>query len=184
MTTTGTILPFRGELPRISETAFVAPGSTVIGDVEMGDESSLWFNCVVRGDVNYIRVGPRTNIQDGTVVHVSGAEGYTTIGADVVIGHMCLIHGCVLEDACMVGMGATVMDGVVVETGAWVGAGSLVTPGKHVKAGEMWMGRPARPVRDVSEAELAEIARIALNYRNLAVDFMAALKDGAPTVGQ
>ena len=174
---TGTILPYRGQMPRIAEGAFIAPGSTVTGDVEMAEGASLWFNCVARGDVNRIRIGARTNIQDGSVIHVSGGPGETIIGADVVVGHMCLIHACRLEDACMVGMGATVMDGAVVETGAWVGAGALVTPGKHIKTGEMWMGSPARPVREVRESELEEIARIARDYHRLAQEYMETRGD-------
>ncbi|CAI8007158.1 N-acetyl-gamma-glutamyl-phosphate reductase [Geodia barretti] len=121
----------RGSGAYVAPNAFVAAGSSVIGDVVLGAQSSVWFNCVLRGDVNYIRVGARSNVQDGTIIHTATADGPTLIGEDVVVGHMCLLHACVLEDGCMIGMGATVMDYAVVETGAWVAAGALVTPGKR-----------------------------------------------------
>ena len=140
----GLLLPYRHRWPQVAPSAFVATGSTVIGDVILGAQSSIWFNCVLRGDVNYIRMGARSNVQDGTIIHTATADGPTLIGDDVVVGHMCLLHACILEDACMIGMGATVMDFAVVESGAWVAAGALVTPGKRVKSGEMWMGRPAK----------------------------------------
>ena len=140
----GLLLPYRHHWPRVAPSAFVAAGSSVIGDVVLGAESGIWFNCVLRGDVNHIRVGARSNVQDGTIIHTATADGPTLIGEGVVVGHMCLLHACVLEDGCMIGMGATVMDYAVVESGAWVAAGALVTPGKRVKGGEMWMGRPAQ----------------------------------------
>ena len=158
------ILPFRNVMPRIAPGAFVAPGASVIGNVEMAGGSSLWFGGVVRGDVNYVRIGARTNIQDGTVIHTATRDGPTVIGEDVVVGHQCLLHACILEGACMIGMGATVMDYSVVETGAWVAAGALVTPNKRVKSGELWMGRPAQFVRSVSNAEREEIERVAAAY--------------------
>ncbi len=162
------ILPFHGRMPRIAADAFVAPGAVVIGDVEIGAETSVWFGCVLRGDINYIRVGARTNIQDGTVVHVDSDEFSTTIGDDVTIGHGAVIHACTLESGSFVGIGATVMDGAVVESGAMVAARGLVTPGKRVPKGELWGGTPARRMRRLSDAEAANLTEIAGRYVELA----------------
>ncbi|MCB2100565.1 MAG: gamma carbonic anhydrase family protein [Rhodobacterales bacterium] len=170
------ILPYGGHVPRIDSRAFVAPGAAVIGDVEIGPDSSVWFACVLRGDVHQIRVGARTNIQDGSVVHVTQGKFGAFIGDDILIGHSALIHGCVLEDGCFVGMKATVMDGAVVEGGAMVAAGSLVTPGKRVKAGELWAGAPARKIRELSAEDLAgfkvateHYAEVAAKYRDAGI---------------
>lgn len=157
------LLPYRGVFPRVAASAFIAPGVTLIGDVEVGEEASIWFNCALRGDVAAIRIGPRSNIQDGTIIHTS-TGGPTVIGAGVTVGHMCLIHACALEDACLVGMGAIVMDHARVETGGWVGAGAMVTEGKHVKAGELWLGRPAKLARAVTNEERERIAGLAARY--------------------
>lgn len=147
------ILPWNGVQPTVAENAFVAPNATLIGDTVIESEASIWFNVVLRGDVNYIRVGARTNIQDGTVVHVASNTYPTLIGQDVLIGHMAMIHACTLEDRCFVGMSATVMDGAVVEEGAMVAAGALVPPGKRVDAGQLWAGTPAKYVRDLTAEE-------------------------------
>ncbi len=174
---TGHLWPYRGIRPTLHESVFIAPGTHVIGDVHIAESASLWFNCVVRGDVNSIRIGARTNIQDGTIVHVSGGRFATSIGSDVLIGHQCIVHGCRLEDGSFVGMGATVMDGCVVEPRAMLGAGSLLSPGKVVKSGQLWVGRPARHVRDLTGEEIAEnlqavvhYAKLAEEYRRLAVE--------------
>ena len=150
------ILPWMGKHPAVADDAFIAPSATVIGDTEIGPLASVWFNVVLRGDVNCIRIGERTNIQDGTVVHVATDTYPTLIGSDVLIGHMAVIHACTLEDGCFVGMSATVMDGAVVEQGAMVAAGALVPPGKTVGAGQLWAGTPAKYVRDLTEVEKAE----------------------------
>ena len=150
------ILPWNGVHPTIAEDVFIAPNATVIGDTEIGALSSVWFNVVLRGDVNFIRIGERTNIQDGTVVHVATDSYPTLIGNDVLIGHMAVIHACTLEDGCFVGMSATVMDGAVIEKGAMVAAGALVPPGKTVGAGQLWAGTPAKRVRDLTAEEKAE----------------------------
>ena len=160
----GLILPYGNHVPVIHPTAFVAPNATVIGDVVLEEGASLWFNVVVRGDDEPIRIGARTNIQDGSIIHVSSTVSGTTIGADVTVGHMVLLHACTLQDRSFVGMGATVLDEAVVETGAMVAAGSLVTPGKVVKSGELWAGRPARKVREMSEEELAYGRDIVSHY--------------------
>jgi len=148
------VLPWNNVMPVIADDAFVAPNATIIGDTQIAAEASIWFNVVLRGDVNYIRVGARTNIQDGTVVHVSSTAEPTIIGSDVLIGHMAMIHACTLEDGCFVGMSATVMDGAVVEKNAMVASGALVAPGKRVGAGQLWAGTPAKHVRDLTPEEL------------------------------
>ncbi|HKP23353.1 MAG TPA: gamma carbonic anhydrase family protein [Dongiaceae bacterium] len=173
------IRPHHGVTPTIAASAFVAETAVVIGDVTIGDEASIWYGCVLRGDGNYIRVGARTNIQDGTIVHVNhereGAAGTRTIiGADVTIGHMALIHACILEDGCFIGMQACVMDGAVVESGAMVAAGALVTPGKRVKRGELWAGSPAKLKRMLSEAELKYFVYTAQHYVELAASYRKA----------
>jgi carbonic anhydrase/acetyltransferase-like protein (isoleucine patch superfamily) len=147
------ILPWDNVRPVIAADAFIAPNATIVGDTQIGSKASIWFNVVLRGDVNYIRVGDCTNIQDGTVVHVSSKDHPTLIGAGVLIGHMAMIHACTLEDGCFVGMSATIMDGAVVEQGAMIAAGALVAPGKRVKAGQLWAGTPAKFIRDVRPEE-------------------------------
>jgi carbonic anhydrase/acetyltransferase-like protein (isoleucine patch superfamily) len=175
----GMILPYGDRWPVIAPDAFVAPNAVVIGDTEVGAETSLWFNVVLRGDVNTIRVGKRVNIQDGTVVHVAKNRFGTVIGDDVSIGHLALIHACTLEDGSFVGMSATVMDGVVVETRAMVAAGALVTPGKRIPAGELWAGRPARFLRKLTEEDYAMITGTAENYARLGRAYRETLARGS-----
>jgi carbonic anhydrase/acetyltransferase-like protein (isoleucine patch superfamily) len=167
------ILPFRGVLPRLGRGVFVAPGAAVIGDVELGDEANVWFGCVIRGDDHFIRIGARTNVQDGTVIHVSLDTHPTVIGADVTIGHGVRLHGCTLEDGCMIGIGAIVLDGAVVERGALVAAGAVVAPGKRVAAGEMWAGCPARKARDLRDAEREYLRVNSKHYCGLARAYLA-----------
>lgn len=169
------ILPNKGRLPDIAADAFIAPGAVVVGDVAIGAQSSVWFNCTVRGDVHEIRIGARTNIQDGTVVHVTGGRFGTYIGSGITIGHGAILHACTLEDDCFIGMGATVMDGVVVESGAMVAAGAVVTPGKRVRKGELWGGSPAKPMRELRPEEAAFFAKSAANYVALATQYRAEL---------
>ncbi|MGQ9370178.1 gamma carbonic anhydrase family protein [Azospirillum sp. ST 5-10] len=164
----GVILPFRGVRPRIDPSAYVAPTAAVIGDVTVGADCGVWFGCTLRGDVNAIVVGARTNIQDGTVVHVSSTGQGTYIGDDVTVGHLALLHACTLESGCFIGMKACIMDDALVESEAMVAAGALVTPGKRVRAGELWAGSPARRLRDVEEGDRAEFARLANLYVDLA----------------
>ena len=173
-------LPFAGKRPVIAETAFVAAGAVLVGDVSLSDRSSIWYGVIARGDVAPIRIGPRTNIQDGSVIHVSRErpEG-TVIGADVTVGHLALIHACKLEDECLVGMKACVMDGVVVERHAWVAAGALVPPGKRIPSGQLWSGTPARYLRDVRPAEVEMIRRAAALYVENAAFHQASLTEGA-----
>jgi carbonic anhydrase/acetyltransferase-like protein (isoleucine patch superfamily) len=173
----GMILPYKGRLPAVADDAFIAPNAVLIGNVEIGSKSGIWFNCVLRGDMNEIRVGARTNIQDGTVIHVDSATFGAYLGDDVTVGHMALIHACTVEDGAMIGMNATAMDGSVVETGAILAAGALLPPGKRVPAGEMWAGTPARHVRAVTEKDRAMLSRIAPGYVALAEDYLAAGHD-------
>jgi len=164
------ILPYRGEyapggvMPTISPKAFIAPGAAVIGDVHIGEDSGVWFGCVIRGDVNIIRIGARTNIQDGTVIHVTRKTGPTIIGSGITIGHSVLLHACTLENDCFIGMRATIMDGAVVESGAWVAAGALVTPGKRIPKGQIWAGNPAKFLRNMTPEETAFIPVSCENY--------------------
>jgi len=170
----GLILPFKGVVPTIDPTAYIAPTAAVIGDVVIGADTSIWFGCTVRGDVNEIRIGARTNIQDGTVIHVASAGQGTYIGDDITVGHMALLHACTLESGCFIGMKACVMDGAYVESGAMVAAGALVTPGKRVKAGQLWAGSPARPIRELSEKDLAYFPVSARQYAALAQTYREA----------
>ncbi len=160
--------PFNGIMPKIDPTAWIAPGAQVQGDVEVGADSSIWFNTVARGDVMPIRIGARSNIQDGSIVHVTTGLAATNIGDDVLVGHMAIIHGCTLMDRSFVGLGAIVMDHCVIEPEGMVGAGALLSPGKRVKPRELWLGRPARFVRLLTDEEVARNAMGARGYVELA----------------
>lgn len=173
-----TILPFKGKLPVIDPTVFLS-NATVIGDVEIGASSNLWFGVTVRGDVNSIRIGRNTNIQDGSVVHCTYRRFSTTIGDNVTVGHLALLHGCVVEDGAFIGMKSCLMDGVVVESGAMVAAGALVTPGKRVKAGELWGGSPARFLRPLTEEDIKVQMSIAPHYVEMARAYLDEV-DGGP----
>ena len=151
------IIPHHGKHPEIPATAYLAPTATVIGDVILGDHASLWFNVVVRGDVNYIRIGDRTNIQDNSTIHVSINTHPTVIGNDVVGGHNILLHGCTIRDRVLVGMGSTVMDGVTVGEECIVGAGTLLTPGTQVPPRSLVTGRPGRVVRQITDDEVENL---------------------------
>jgi carbonic anhydrase/acetyltransferase-like protein (isoleucine patch superfamily) len=170
----GLILPYKTILPTLHPTAFIAPSAVVIGDTEIGEDSGIWFGCVVRGDVNVIRIGKRTNIQDGTIIHVASKGQGSFIGDDITVGHMAVLHACTLEDRCFIGMKACVMDGAFIESEAMVGAGALVTPGKRVKRGQLWAGSPARHVRDLTPQELAFIPESAAHYARLAEAYRLA----------
>lgn len=148
------LYPFGGKHPTVDETAFVAPGARVVGDVVIGEESSVWYNCVLRGDVESIRVGARSNIQDGSVVHVTTRRWKTEIHDDVLIGHLAMVHGCILESHSFVGLGGIVMDGCVIETDGMLAAGGLLTPGKRIGPRELWAGRPAKLLRLLGEDDI------------------------------
>lgn len=168
------LLPWRGVLPRIHPTAFIAPGAVVVGDVEIGPESSIWFGCVVRGDVNVIRIGARTNIQDGTVVHVAAEGKGTHIGDDVTVGHMALLHDCIVESRGFVGMKAIVMDGARIGGYGMLAAGALLTPGKTLPSGQIWAGSPARLWRDLSDSDRATFDLRVRQYVELAESYRKA----------
>ncbi len=170
------ILPWKGIRPTIAPDAFIAPNATIIGDVHIGSKASIWFNVVLRADVNHIRVGDRTNIQDGTIVHVATREGPTIIGNDVLIGHKAIIHGCTLEDGCFVGMGSTVMDHAVIETEGMLAAGALLAPNKRVLKGQLWGGSPARFMRTLREEELAYMKTGTAGYAVLGEAYAEMIK--------
>jgi gamma-carbonic anhydrase len=165
------IQAFGEAYPKIAGDAFVADGAAVIGDVSIGAKSSIWFGAILRGDVNYIRIGVRTNIQDGTIIHVTTNGNPTLIGDEVTVGHGAVLHACTLEDRCFVGMRACLLDGVVVEEGGMVAAGALVTENKRVKRGELWAGVPAKPMRNLSEEEIAAITKSATHYSRIALAY-------------
>lgn len=175
---TGLVLPYRGISPKIAESAFIAHTATVIGDVHIGAETSIWFGVTLRGDVNNIRIGKRTNIQDGTVCHVTYKGSALTIGDDVTVGHNATLHACTLQDMAFVGMGAVVMDDVVVESGAMVAAGAVVTPGKVVRKGEIWAGVPAKPFRQMTQQEIDYLPWSAAHYVRLGQQYIQEEMNG------
>lgn len=155
---------FRGITPTIATSAFVEETAVVIGDVDIGSESSVWFNAVVRGDVHYIRIGHRTNVQDLCLLHVTNDTYPLILGDDITIGHHAVLHGCTIKDRVLIGMGAVIMDGVVIEEDCIVGAGALVTERMHVPPKSLILGTPARITRSVTDDELRWIKESALNY--------------------
>ncbi|MFQ5457209.1 MAG: gamma carbonic anhydrase family protein [Myxococcota bacterium] len=166
--------------PALHESVFVAEGAVIVGDVEIGERSSVWYQSVVRGDVNFVRIGRRTNLQDGCLVHVHQETHPCVIGDEVTAGHHVILHGCTVRDRCLIGIGAAVLDGAVVGEDAVVAAGSLVTPGATVPAGKLAMGRPARVVRDLTEKDLAWIRESAANYAGYAREAIAEAARGKP----
>ena len=175
MQTDGPIWALDGVAPVIAPNVWVAPTATVIGDVHLAEGVGVWWHCVLRGDTNHIRVGARTNIQDGTIVHVSAGKWPCLIGADVTIGHACIVHACTLHDGAFVGMGATVLDGAVIEEGGMLAAGGLLTPGKRIGPGELWAGAPARLMRVMSAEERAGWAKTAVHYVGMAERYRTGL---------
>jgi gamma-carbonic anhydrase len=173
------IQPFGGKVPRLQARVFAADGSVIVGDVEIGEDSSIWFGTVVRGDVNFVRIGARTNVQDHTVIHVTSGTHPTILGDDVTVGHRAVLHGCTIRDRCLVGIGAIVLDGAVVGPDAMVGAGALVPPGAVVPPGTLVLGAPARPKRPLTTEELAFLPRSAANYVAYSARYRAA-DGGAP----
>ncbi len=168
----GKLYIFDGKWPVLGTGVFIAPGACIIGDVEIGDNSSIWFNCVLRGDVNHIRIGRGCNIQDNSVIHVEGGGAATLIGDDVLTGHNAMIHGTTIEDRGFVGLGAVTMDGSYIESDGMLGAGGLLSPGKRVCARELWLGRPARKIRDLNDAALKDMLAGAEGYRRLAEKYL------------
>jgi carbonic anhydrase/acetyltransferase-like protein (isoleucine patch superfamily) len=176
-----TIMSINGKTPKIDDSAFIAPGCRIIGDVTIGPESSIWYNCVIRAEVNRVVIGQRTNIQDGSVVHCDGPmpgvpDGYPTIiGDDVLVGHNVMLHGCVLHDRAFVGLSATIMNGAVVEGDAMLAAGAMLTQNKRVPARQLWAGAPARFVRELDDAAIMGMRIGVAHYVENAKAHMAAL---------
>lgn len=164
---------YKGVTPKVHPSAFVAASAQVIGDVELGEESSVWFTSVLRGDVNYIRVGRGTNVQDGTVIHVNRRGSPTILEDYVTVGHAARIHGCHIRSHCLIGIGAIVLDGVVLEEECLVAAGAVVAPGTRAPRGSVLMGSPARVKRQATEGDLDLIKRSAQNYIALRGDYLA-----------
>lgn len=171
--TSPTLLPYRGVLPTVHATAFIAQTATVIGDTHIGEDSGIWYGCVVRGDVNEIRIGKRTNIQDLTMIHCAELGQGTYLGDDITVGHSAVLHACTIEDNAFIGIQACVMDDCLIEKGAMVAAGALVTPGKVVKAGEVWAGSPAKKLRDINEKDLEFFEINRQRYVRLANEYRA-----------
>ncbi len=156
--------PYRSILPRVHPSAWVDDTAQIIGDVEIGEQSSVWMNVVVRGDVNWIRIGRRTNIQDGTIVHVMRATHPTTIGDRVTIGHLAVVHGCTIRDRCLIGMGAILLNGVEIGSDSIVAAGTLLVEGTRIPPRSLVLGRPGKVARTLEEADIASIERYSDRY--------------------
>ncbi len=176
------IIALGNRVPRIDDSAFIAPGCRIIGDVTIGPDVSIWYNCVIRADVSRVEIGARSNVQDGSVIHCDGPEpgrpeGFPTIiGEDVLIGHMAAVHGCHLHDRAFVGMSATIMNGCVVEGDGMLGAGSLLTPGKRLLSRQLWAGAPARFVRELDDAQIADMQLGVAHYVKNGKRHMAAIQ--------
>ncbi len=165
------ILPYNGITPTLEDGVWIAPNSAVIGDTILGLNVSVWFNVTIRGDVNYIRVGKNTNIQDGTTCHVTYKKFPLIIGENVTVGHNVILHGCTIGNNCLIGMGAIVMDNVIIENDAMIAAGAVITQGKVVKSGEVWAGAPAKKMRDMNADDRRFITENASHYVSLAENY-------------
>lgn len=172
--------PFLDKHPSLGQRVYIDPACTVIGEVKLGDDVSVWPGTVIRGDVNHIRIGARTNVQDGTVIHVSHDSPYnkggypTLVGEGVTIGHGCIIHACSIGDYCLIGMGACILDGAVIEANAFIAAGAVIGPGKRVRSGELWAGNPARLMRQLSEKDIEGLRYSADHYVRLKDQYLAS----------
>jgi carbonic anhydrase/acetyltransferase-like protein (isoleucine patch superfamily) len=166
------IIPYKDRMPKLHETVFVADGAKIIGDVEIGEHCGIWFNAVLRGDVNFIRIGSRTNIQDNSVLHVTSKTAPLNIGSNITIGHNAVLHGCTIEDFCLIGMGAIVMDRAYIHRHSIVAAGAIVLEGFDVPEGMLVAGIPAKVKRALTEKEMQFIRQSAVNY----VDYVQAYK--------
>lgn len=167
-----TIRTYKEFSPRIGSEVFIADTAVVLGDVDIGDQSSIWYHVVIRGDINSIQVGKRTNLQDGTVVHVDHEQYSVQIADDVTIGHNATVHGCTIESRCLIGMGATLLSGAKIESEAIVAAGSVVLENQRVQAGTLVAGVPAKPIRNVTDAEIEKIEQSARHYIAYAKSYM------------
>lgn len=169
------ILPYRGQMPRLDPTVFVAPSADVIGPVEIGPESSVWFQVVIRCDVNSIKIGARTNIQDHSMIHVTRNKASTTIGDDVTVGHHVMLHGCTVGDRCLIGMGAVLLDLCEIGSDSVVAAGAVVTQGKKFPPRSLILGSPAKVARELTDEEVAFLKKSAENYVRDSREYMTAL---------
>lgn len=179
-----TIKAFRGKTPQLGERVWIDESAILIGDVTIGDDSSVWPLVSIRGDMHSIRIGARTSIQDNTCLHITHAsefkpEGYPlVIGDDVTVGHMAMLHGCTVGDQVLIGMGTTILDGAVIENQVVIGAGSLVPPGKRLESGFLYMGSPAKAVRPLKQSELDYFQYAGLNYVKLKDEYLAEQSQG------
>ena len=171
------LLSYKKTSPKIQKDVFIAPGSYVIGDVEIGSKSNIWFNVVIRGDVEKIRIATNTNIQDLTMIHCTTNGHGTQIGSNVTIGHNCVIHDCKVEDNALIGMSSTILDGAIVKKSSMLAAGSLLTQGKTVKSGELWAGKPAEFLRMLTSNEKKFLIKSAKRYYKLSQEYLANLNN-------
>jgi len=161
------IKPVKGKHPKISEDCYIAENATIVGEVSIGTQCSVWFNAVIRGDVNYIKIGNKVNIQDGAVIHATYKKSPTTIGNNVSIGHNAIVHGCTIHDNVLIGMGSIVMDDCVIESNSIIAAGAIVTKNTRVESGSIYAGIPAKKIKNISQEMISgEIDRIANSYIN------------------
>jgi carbonic anhydrase/acetyltransferase-like protein (isoleucine patch superfamily) len=173
-----TIRSFKGVFPKLGARAYVDSSAVVIGNVELGEDASIWPMCSIRGDVNQICIGARSNIQDGSVIHVTHGYGElpdgkaTRIGSDVTVGHKVMLHGCTVEDLCLIGMDSVILDGAIIRSKVLLGAGSLVPEGKDLEGGYLWLGRPAKKMRELTDKELQWFEYSAMHYVKLKNDYM------------
>lgn len=167
------LFPYQKSFPKLHDSVFLASGSKIIGDVEIGQNSSVWYNTVIRGDVHYIKIGHMTNVQDNSMLHVTNGKFPLNIGDKVTIGHSVTLHGCILKDNCLIGMGAIILDGAVVESNSMVAAGAVIKPGFTVPSGKLVGGIPAKVIRDLSQEEIEDLQSSAeryVNYTNITVE--------------
>ena len=178
-----TIVPFNGHTPQIDDSAWIAPGCTIVGNVTIGAESSVWYNCVLRADVSRIVIGERTNVQDGSVLHCDPERpgdpdgSPLLIGDDVLIGHMAMVHGCIIEDRGFVGLGAIAMNKAVIASDSMLAAGAMLTEGKRMESRSLWAGRPAKPLKDLSDAAIAGMRMGVAHYAENAKAHRQAMGD-------
>ena len=171
------LLKYKKFLPKIGKNVFIAPGSYIIGNVNIGSKSNIWFNVVIRGDVEKIKIDSNTNIQDLTMIHCTTNGNGTQIGSNVTIGHNCVIHDCKIEDNSLIGMSSTILDGAIVKKNSMLAAGSLLTQNKIIKTGELWAGKPAKFLRKITNEEKKFIKKSADRYYLLSQDYLANLKN-------
>lgn len=172
---TDMLFPYGNKIPEIHESVYIASGVKIIGDVKIGKNSSVWYNSVVRGDVNYIRIGEDTNVQDLSMLHVTKEKFPLEIGNQVTIGHSVKLHGCTIKDLCLIGIGAIILDGAVVESHSIIAAGAVVTPGCIVPSGKLVVGVPAKVIRELNYEEIDDISNSAVRYRDYSLKMIESL---------